>query len=287
VPGKRQLPTVRLRRLAGELRRLRAAADLTREEVADRTGINEATLYRLETGRARPQQRTLLSLLEAYSVPEAQREEIVALSKGADGQGWLRPYHSELSEQYSAYISFEAEAKAVRNYESSFIPGLLQTEDYARAVIRGVLPQATSRDVEQRVQARMERQAVLEKSELLQLWAIVDEAALHRVVGGDKVMREQLEHLQAMASEPQVTLQVIPFRAGAHPGMPGSFVLMSFPDAADPEIVYTDSMAGEVFLEAEADVSRYGLIFDNLRAIAMSPADSRLLIAHTMHEETP
>lgn len=287
MPGKRQLPTVRLRRLAGELRRLRAAADLTREEVADRTGINEATLYRLETGRARPQQRTLLSLLEAYSVPEAQREEIVALSKGADGQGWLRPYHSELSEQYSAYISFEAEAKAVRNYESSFIPGLLQTEDYARAVIRGVLPQATSRDVEQRVQARMERQAVLEKSELLQLWAIVDEAALHRVVGGDKVMREQLEHLQAMASEPQVTLQVIPFRAGAHPGMPGSFVLMSFPDAADPEIVYTDSMAGEVFLEAEADVSRYGLIFDNLRAIAMSPADSRLLIAHTMHEETP
>lgn len=286
MPTKRHTPTVRLRRLAAELRRLRSAADLTREDVTERTGINTATMYRIETARTRPQQRTLTSLLNLYEVEEPARSEIVALSKGADAQGWLRPYHSELPEEYTAYISFEAEARAVRNYESSFIPGLLQTEDYARAVIRGVLPTASSKEVEQRVQARIERQAVLTKEDPLQLWAIIDEAALRRMNGGPSVMREQMNHLITMAMEPHMTLQVIPFSIGSHPGMPGSFVLMSFPDVDDPEIVYIDSMAGDLFLEAEADVRRYGSIFDNLRAVALSPDDSATLIA-TLIKDIP
>ncbi len=284
MPPKRQPPTVRLRRLAAELRRLRSGAELTRDDVASRTGINTATLYRIETARARPQQRTLVALLNLYEVAQPQHGEVVALLQGAGAQGWLRPYHSELPEEYTAYISFEAEARAVRNYESLFVPGLLQTEDYARAVVKGGMPMAGTKDIERRVQARMERQAVLVKEDPLELWAIIDEAAVRRLVGGPKTMCEQLQRLASVAVEPHVTLQVIPFTAGAHPGMPGSFVQMSFPDVEDPEIVYIDSMAGDLFLEADAEVRRYSTAFDNLRAVALSPENTVALITAVAKE---
>lgn len=173
----------------------------------------------------------------------------------------------------------------MRNYESLFLPGLLQTEDYARAVIKGNLPMASSDEVEQRVQARLERQAAITKDDPLHLWAIMDEAALHRLVGGAKVMREQMNRLVSATTEPPVTLQIIPYAAGAHAGMAGSFVLMDFPDAADPAVVYIESLAGDLFLEAETDLRRYGLVFDNLRAVALSPDDSMNLIA-TSAEDT-
>jgi transcriptional regulator with XRE-family HTH domain len=277
---RRQAPTVRQRRLAAELRRLRAEADLTRDEVAERTNINAATLYRLETGRGRPQRRTLVALLDLYGVSdEPQRADLLAVARETNVQGWLRPYHSELTEAYTTYIGFEAEARTVRTYEALFIPGLLQTEDYARASIRGNLPMANEHQVEQRVQARLERQAVLEKDNPLQLWAIVDEAALHRLVGGAAVMRAQLERLVSALREPHVTVQVIPYAVGAYAGMTGSFVLIDFPEAADPAVVYIENLAGDLFLEAEADVRRYSLVFDNLRAVALSPDDSASLIA--------
>jgi transcriptional regulator with XRE-family HTH domain len=285
MASRRQAPTVRLRRVAAELRRLRAASGLTREDVAARTGINETTLYRIETARVRAQQRTLAALLDAYGVVDPQRGELLTLSRDADRQGWLRNYHSELPEEYATYIGFEAEARSVRNYESLFVPGLLQTEDYARAVIKGVLPMATDKQVEQRVQARIERQALLTKDHPLNLWAVMDEAALHRLVGGREVMRTQMHHIVRAAVDPHVTVQVIPFAAGAHGGMPGSFVIMDFREPADPEVVYVESMAGELFLERETDVRRYGLVFNHLRAVALSPDDSAGLVA-TMAERT-
>ncbi|MFJ6723404.1 helix-turn-helix domain-containing protein [Streptomyces sp. NPDC091281] len=283
---RRTAPTARLRRLAREMRRLRSEAGLTREDVTARTSVNEATLYRLETAKGRPQRRTLMALLETYGVGDTKREAILALSTQAGEQGWLRPYHADLPDEYVGYISFEAEARSVRNYESSFIPGLLQTEDYARAVIRGVLPTVTTKEVDQRVQARIERQVVLAKTDPLELWAIVDEAALRRTVGGTKVLVEQLTHLLKVAAEPHVMLQVIPFGAGAHPGMPGSFVRMDFPDSEDPPLVYIDSMAGDLFLEADEDIRRYNQIFDHLRASALSPDDSAGLIAALVREIT-
>ena len=272
-------PTVRLRRLAAELRRLRAEAELSREQVAAQTSVNEGTLYRLETARARPQRRTLLALLDLYGVSEAVRSDLLDLSKSADGQGWLRPYQSELPEEYAAYISFEAEARSVRNYESLFIPGLLQTEDYARAVITGTLPMASQPEVEQRVQARIERQELLTAERPLELWAIVDEAAVRRMVGGPGIMRGQLLHLLQAVDSPNITLQVITFEAGAHPGMPGSFVYMEFGDAADPELVYVDTLAGDLFLEAEADLRRYSQMFDHLRATALSQSQTTDMIS--------
>ncbi|PJE93811.1 transcriptional regulator [Streptomyces carminius] len=285
MPPKRQMPTARLRRLAREMRRLRSGSGLTREEVTARTAVNEATLYRLETGKGRPQRRTLTALLDTYGVEEAKREAILTLSSQADEQGWLRPYHADLPDEYVGYISFEAEARSVRNYESLFVPGLLQTEDYARAVVRGVLPAASAKEVGQRVQARVERQVVFSRDPSLELWAIVDEAALRRVVGGPGVMADQLNHLADIAAEPCVTLQVIPFGSGAHPGMPGSFVVMDFPDPEDPMLVYIDSMAGDLFLEADEDIRRYSQIFDHLRALALSPGDSADLIT-TLAQET-
>lgn len=276
---KRQTPSVRLRRLAAELRRLRASADLSREHVSEQTGINNATLYRIETARARPQKRTLIALLNLYDVDQTQRDYLIVLLRDAAKQGWLRPYHSDLPEEYTAYISFEDEAQGLRNFESLFLPGLLQTESYARAVIRGVLPSATNDEIESRVRARVERQDVLTKDAPLKLWAVVDEAALHRAIGGPEVMREQLAHLVEMAKAPNITLQVIPFSAGAHPGMPGQFILMDFSDPMDTDLVYIDSMAGDLFLESDADISRYRSIFDNLVAVALSPNESASLIS--------
>jgi transcriptional regulator with XRE-family HTH domain len=279
LSARRQPPTVRLRRLAAELRGLRTTAGLTRDEVSEQTGINPATLYRIETAKVRPQRRTLMAMLDKYGITdEDKRSELIALSRQAAQLGWLQAYESELPELYTTYISFEAEARSVRNYESLFIPGLLQTENYARAVIRGVLPLATDADVQARVEARMQRQDSLRTADPLRLWAILDEAVLHRLTGGPAVMAEQLDALTGAADQPHVTIQVIPFATGAHAGMPGSFVVMDFPDPADPALVYIDSMAGDLFLEREADVRRYATTFEHLRATALDPTSSIKLI---------
>ena len=211
MPGKRQTPTVRLRRLAVELRSLRTASGLTREEVVERTGINSVTMYRIEHARVRPQTRTLRTLLDLYGVEKEQQAELVALLRDARERGWLHPYQSELPEQYMTFIGFEGEAESASNYESLFVPGLLQTEDYARAVITGVLPFASRDEVERRVEVRMERQQVLRSDNPLQLWGIVDEAALRRQVGSPAVMRAQFRHILEASELPNVTFQVIPF----------------------------------------------------------------------------
>jgi transcriptional regulator with XRE-family HTH domain len=284
VAEKRQTPTVRLRRMAAEIRALRAASGLTRDDVVERTGINAATLYRIEHARVRPQTRTLRTLLDLYGADADKQAELVELLRDARQRGWLHAYQSELPEQYTTYIGFEGEARSVWNYESLYVPGLLQTEDYARAVIRAGLPGATPDDIEPRVQVCIQRQEVLQGDNPLELWAIVDEAALRRQVGGQNVMRAQLEHLLTSADLPHVTFQVIPFTVGAHAGMPGSFVFMQFTEAAIPDVIYLDSMAGDLFLEAEADVRRYRLAFEHLRAVAASPDASRALVTALITE---
>ncbi|WP_236567722.1 MULTISPECIES: helix-turn-helix transcriptional regulator [unclassified Nocardiopsis] len=278
MPTKKPTRTLRMRRLAAELRRLRESADLSREDVTEATRINASTLYRIEAAQTRPQVRTLHTLCDLYRVGNDKRNELLALTKNSGQQGWLETYPSELPTEYTNYILFESEARTVRNYESLFVPGLLQTEDYARAVIRGTLPLATHEQVEDRVRARLQRQELLHKPEPLRFRAVVDEAVLRRVVGGQRVMREQLLHLVTMARLPHVELQVIKFESGAHPGMPGSFVLIDFPDLADPAVVYIDSMAGDLFLEGEVEVDRYSLIMEQLVGVALSPEQSRRLV---------
>jgi hypothetical protein len=236
-------------------------------------------MYRIEHARVRPQTRTLRTLLDLYGVEKEQQAELIGLLRDARERGWLHSYQSELPEQYTTYIGFEGEAESAWDYESLYIPGLLQTEDYARAVIRGGLPHASTDEVERRVEVRMERQEVLRNDNPLNLWGIVDEAALRRQVGEPAVMRAQLRHLMDASELPHVTFQVIPFEAGAHPGMPGSFIVLQFAEAAIPDVIYVDSMAGELFLEEESDVRRYKLVFEHLRAVSASPDASRSRLA--------
>ncbi|NDU73566.1 helix-turn-helix domain-containing protein [Actinomadura sp. DSM 109109] len=271
-------PTARLRRLASELLALRQDAGLTREAITERTGINQVTLYRIESARARPQARTLKALLDLYDVEQKKREALVLLLREAGQPHWLQPYQEGLSEQYNAFIGFEAEARSLRNYQMSFVPGLLQTENYARAIIRGVLPQATSEEVEQRVEARLHRQALLDAEGAPSLWAIVDEAALRRQVGSSQTMRAQVARLREVMDRPQVTLQVLPLDAGPHPAMFGAFVILTFQEPVTSDIVYIEGLTGDLFLDDALRIERYSGTFDHLRALAASPASTRKLL---------
>jgi len=284
MPIKRSAPTVRLRRLAAELRRLREAAGLTQEDVSERTGKDRSTLYRLENAQQRPQRSTLMQLLDLYGVYQPRRSELLTVLREAGQRGWMQPYRSDLPETYSDYIGFEAEARSISNYESLFVPGLLQTEDYARAVIRGTLPHASAEQVENRVAARMERQELLTREDPPQLWAIMDEAAVRRLVGGRAVLREQLARIREASALPNVTAQVIPYDAGAHPGMLGTFIVLEFPDPADQSLVYLESMAGGLFLEDDTEIRRYILMAEHLRAAALRPDQSAALLAAIAQE---
>jgi transcriptional regulator with XRE-family HTH domain len=288
MPPRRQAaPTLRLRRLAAELRRLRSEAGLTREEVTERTDINGVTLYRLERAQARPQRRTLNALLDLYGVDDQDRRaELLDLARQAGERTWLESFPTELPEGFTTYILFESEARTVLNYETAFVPGLLQTEDYVRAMYRGAAPTATKEEIQRLVEARIARQAVLAREPPLRLWAIVDEAALHRPVGGHEVMAAQLEHVaEASAEMPHVTFQVIPYEAGAHPGMMAPFAILQF--GADPpsgDVIYHESGSRDLFLESEPDIMRFTAIFEHLRAMALSPEQSARLARRIARE---
>ncbi|MEV0593175.1 helix-turn-helix domain-containing protein [Nonomuraea cavernae] len=279
MPQLRQAPTARLRRLAMELRQLRERTGLSREQVADATDINRATLYRIETAQAKPQVRTLRALLDVYGVPTARQDELVAILRLAKEESWLHVTSESLPGQYATYIGFESEAKGLLNYESSFVPGLLQTEAYARDVIRASDPELSPNEVENRVVARMTRQAQHDPSPAL--WAIIDEAVLRRRVGGPKVMRQQIERLVTDSQQPHVTLQVIPYDVGGHPGMHGSFVILQFAEGVH-DVIYIETSAADLFLDSENDLRRYNRIFDRLRAVAASPAKTRDLMTHLL-----
>jgi transcriptional regulator with XRE-family HTH domain len=284
MPARRPTPTLRLRRLAAELRRLRAEAGLTREDVAGRTGVNEATLYRIETAKARPQARTLTALLDLYAIPDEARVELSELARQSAEQNWLQSFPNELPEPYPTYITFEGEARSLLNYESLFIPGLLQTEDYARAALSRGLPAATKEEIQRLVEARMSRQAVLTRDPPLRLWAIVDESAFHRPVGGRDVMKTQLENLAEAAELPHVTLQAVPYDVGGHPGMAGAFVILQFDDPGASDVVYIETQAGDLFLESETDVARFTTVIEHLRALALPPDASVSLIRNVARE---
>ncbi len=277
----RNPPTVRMRRLASELRRLRSAAKMSREDVAAKTDINVATLYRLETAKGRPQRRTMNTLLDIYDVQGEQRTELMTLLRAAGEKGWLQPYFSSIPEEYSLYIQLESEAESVRNYESLLIPGLLQTPAYARASTEGESPGAAAELMDLQAQIRTSRQDLLTRSNPLTLWAIVDEAVLRRVVGGVEVMREQYEFVLSMMKLPNVTFQVVPFAAGSHPGMLGAFSLLDFPPP-DPAVVCLETMAGNLFQETEAEVAAGTLKYNHLRAMALSPAESTRLVTELL-----
>jgi transcriptional regulator with XRE-family HTH domain len=274
MAARRQPPTVRLRRLGNVLARLREGAGLTLAFVTERTGIDRTTLYRIEKGLARPQKRTLTALLDLYDVPAADREDLFTLARPTTEKSWLQSFPEALPQPYRAYIGLEGEAELILNYESLFMPGLLQTEDYARAALQAGALTAPPCVVERLVEARMSRQAVLSRTPPLRLWAIVDEGALRRPVGGRDAMRAQLKYLAESAEVPHVTFQVIPYDVGPHPGMAGSFAVMRFGEPAASDVVYVEGQGNDLFLEGEAEIRRFNRIFEHLRALALSPTGS-------------
>jgi transcriptional regulator with XRE-family HTH domain len=264
-------PTVRRRRLAAELRRLREQAQLTIEDVAEKLKCSSSKISRIETGHVGVSPKDARELLGLYGVPDDQLDALVQLAREARNKGW---WHSYTEVFTGAFVGLEAEASSLRAYQALLVPGLLQTEDYMRAVIHAARPDATSAQVDKRVQARLARQELLSEADPPQFWAVIDEAVLCRSVGGDAVMRAQLRALTAKAALPHVTLQVLPFEAGAHAGMEGPFLILGFPEQADPDVVYVDNTTSGIYLEEPAEILRYTLMFDHLRAAALSPDDT-------------
>jgi transcriptional regulator with XRE-family HTH domain len=272
-------PTVRRRRLAAELRRLRDQAALTIEDVAEKLECSSSKISRIETEHVGVSPKDARELLKLYGVPSDQLEALVQLSKEARKKGWWHSYNEVFT---GAFVGLEAEASSLRAYQALLIPGLLQTEDYMSAVIRAARPDASGAQVEKRVSARLARQQLMTDPEPPRYWAVVDEAVLCRVVGGERVMHAQLEWLASRAALPHVTIQVLPFAAGAHAGMEGPFLILGFPEQADPDVVYVDNTTAGIYLEEPAEILRYTLMFDHLRAAALSPDDTLTRIAESI-----
>ncbi|MFI1362941.1 helix-turn-helix domain-containing protein [Streptomyces griseochromogenes] len=271
-------PTVRRRRLGQELRRLRELKGMTAEEVAERLLVSQSKISRLENGRRSISQRDVRDLCGVYEV-EDQRivDSLMEMARDSRQQGW---WHTFGDIPYSVYIGLETDAESLRVYEPQLVTGLLQTRAYAEALVQGALPETSTAEIEKRVQVRMRRQErITAEGTPLRLWVVLDEAALRRVVGSRLVMREQLEHLIEMSQLPHVTVQVLPFEVGAHPGLNGQYAILEFTDAADSSVVYLEGVTSDLYLEKAQDVQKYAVMYEHLRAQSLNVEQSRQYIS--------
>jgi transcriptional regulator with XRE-family HTH domain len=270
VPEVRS-PTVRRRELGALLRKLRTEKGLTVEQAAEQLMFSMSKLSRMETGHGAPSRRDIRDLCALYEVTdEAERKRMLNLAAEGRQAGWWQSYDLN---QFADYVGLEADAVSVKNYQSILIPGLLQTPDYARAVNEAVIPQPDPERLEEQTEVRLRRQERLTQDPPLRFGVIMDEAALHRVIGGPAVMEAQLRHLVELSQLPNVTLQVIPFSAGAHPAMDSTFIILEFADAV-PGLVYVEGLVGWVYMKRSRDVDRYMRVFERLCDVALPPCES-------------
>jgi transcriptional regulator with XRE-family HTH domain len=264
--------------LGQELRKLREAKGMTAEQVAERLLVSQSKISRLENGRRSISQRDVRDLCGVYEVEDEHMvNSLMQMAKDSRQQGW---WHAFGDIPYSVYIGLETDAESLRVYEPQVIPGLLQTHAYAEAVITGALPESTPAEIEKRVTVRTRRQERIRDEERpLRLWAVIDEGALRRVVGGKQLMVEQLEHLIEQSLLPHVTVQVLPFEMGAHPGISGQYSILEFPDASDSSVVYIEGVTSDLYLEKAPDVAKYSLMYEHLRAQALNVEQTREFIA--------
>jgi transcriptional regulator with XRE-family HTH domain len=278
-------PTVRRRRLGSELRKLRDANGFKLEEVAGALGVAPSTLSRIETGKAPTKSAYLNQMLEMYGVTDAgQRQVLVDMAREGHRKGWWAAYDDVLPSGFDIYVGLEAETTGIRSYESSCVHGLLQTADYARAVLRELQPRQTAEEVERQVDLRMARQQRLRDEPALDLWVIHDEAVIRRAVGGAAVMRAQLIWLREVADVPGLTLQVLPFGNGAHAGLRGPFSILEFTDRVDSRVAHVESLGGFLYLEKDREVRVCADAFDRLRASALAPGASLDLITAAVED---
>jgi transcriptional regulator with XRE-family HTH domain len=274
-------PTVRGRRLIREIERLRHDSGLSMEAAAHRLGWSTSKMYRLENGRSRVSTDDLEDMLDLYGVRSPQREALIQLGRDARRRGWWTAYTNIFT---GSFISMEAEAASIR-INAHLMPGILQVPGYAHEMIRQTRPTIGAEDAERRVAARAARQdALFSRLQPPEIHVILDEAVLHRQVGGPAVMHQQLTALAETATWPNVIIQVLPYTVGANAGMDGHFVILAFPDAEDPPVAYVEGLMGDVYIEAAEEVDRFTLAWTHLVTQALEPVDSAAMI-RTLAEE--
>ncbi len=278
-------PTVRRRRLAAELHRLRLASRMTIEHVAEALEWSPGKVSKIENARVSVMPRDARKLLDTYGVPEGQeRELLLTLARESRERGWWQQYGEAIPEWFATYVGLEAEASAISAYQAEIVPGLLQTPNYATALHRAELMNATDEEIERHVAVRMERQARLTRPDAPKLWVVLNEAVIRRTVGERAVMHEQLARLAEAADAPNITLQVLPFAAGAHASMDSAFSIIGFDPPTDGEIVYFEHPTCSLYLEKPDEVARYRLVYEHLRASSLSLDESRRLLTRTAED---
>jgi transcriptional regulator with XRE-family HTH domain len=280
-----QSPTMRRRQLGMELRRLREESGKTIEEVARRIKRASSTVSRMETGKGSVRPVHVRTMLDLYGVTDgAERDELLALLKEAQQKGWWSSFDDILPADFERYLGYEGGAASLRIYEDRLIPGVLQTADYAGASIRAVHIYESPDDIERRVDLRLKRQEVLSGADPTTLWAILDEAVLRRVTGGPETMRAQLDHLMTMSKRPNITIQILPLSRGPHAGSDGPFAIIEFAEPADPDVVYIEGPAGNIYLEKARDLRRQNAVFNHLMSQALTRDESAVFIRAVTEE---
>jgi transcriptional regulator with XRE-family HTH domain len=277
-------PTVQRMLVGARLRRLRTDMGLSREEAGEAIRASEWKIHRLENGQVGFKERDIIDLLRAYEVTDpVEVAAFVALAREANIPGWWHHYGDVLPPWFRTYVDLESAATLIRTYEGQFVPGLLQTDDYMRAVIHDTHLES-SEEVGRRVRLRMARQTLLTREHPPRLWAVVDEAALRRPVGGREVMRGQLERLIEAAKLPNVTLQILPFAGGAHPAMVGAFSILRFADQELPDVVYLEHLTNAVYLDKRDEVERYLDVMELLCVASEPPARTVELLTRILDQ---
>jgi transcriptional regulator with XRE-family HTH domain len=267
-------PTLRRRELAGRLRELRKQAGLTVDDVARDLLCSSAKISRIETAARSASLRDVRDLCVLYRVSDSEQVRLMTIAREAKQRGWWNKFDDIAID---TLIGLEIEAISIDSHESAKVPWAFQTEEYARAVIKGVLPHIQDHVLDERVTARMTRQELLQSATPPHLWSLIDESALRRAVGGASVMREQLTKILEVAAIPNVTMQVIPFEAGAHPGLDNTFTLLQFDgtvQSPQSPVVFVENLAGDFYLERDPEIRRYREVLEYSRACALSPANS-------------
>jgi transcriptional regulator with XRE-family HTH domain len=273
-------PTALRIALGSQLRRLREDSGVTVTEAAETIRATHSKISRLERGRSGAKQRDVADLLTLYGVTdEAQREELLALARQANTPGWWQPYNDVLPSWFELYVGLERAASIIRLYEVQFVHGLLQTEDYARAVILIANAHAPADEIARRVSVRIKRQQLLTQPDAPQVWAVLDEAALRRSPADPRVMRAQLEHLLQLTDLPNVTLQVVPFDVGPHAAAGGPFTILRFPEPDLPDMIYLEQLNSAIYLDHPDDVIDYVTVMDHLCVQARTGPDSKDMIS--------
>jgi transcriptional regulator with XRE-family HTH domain len=279
--------TVRMRRLGSELRKLRENAGYTIDQAAGHLECSPSRVSRIETGKSQPpKQREMRDLLELYGVRDSRTcEALLQLAKEAAQPGWYNQFEDAFPPRFGSYIGLESEASSLRAFDNQLIHGLLQTVDYARAVLSATLPGEAPTTIDRLLELRIARQQILgRKDPSFNLWAIMDENVLRRPIGGTAVMRGQVARLLEASEAPNVNLQVLPFDKGAHPGLDGPFFLLGFPEPTDPDVVYVESQAGNAYLEQPHQISQLTMRFNLLVAAALDPGETASFLQQIAEE---